>query len=111
MGIVRDTIKYREENNVIRKDFLQLMMDLKSSETGSLTLNEMTAQAFIFFLAGYETSSTTMSFCLFELAKRKEIQDKLRAEITEVLKQHGGEITYEAIMDMKYLQQVLEGKF
>ncbi|XP_023159272.1 probable cytochrome P450 6a14, partial [Ceratitis capitata] len=46
-----------------------------------LTLLQMAAQAFVFFAAGFHTSSTTMSFCLYELAMNQAIQDKLREEI------------------------------
>lgn len=46
----------------------------------------------------------------FELSYRPEIQKKLRDEINEVLSRHGGEMTYEAIEEMTYLQQVLYGK-
>jgi cytochrome P450 family 6 len=70
MGIVKDTIEYRENNSVTRNDFLELLIQLKnhgkldgeSSEIGKLTFNEIVAQCFIFFAAGYETSSSTMAY-------------------------------------------------
>lgn len=50
-----------------------------------------------------------MTLALFELAYRQEIQDKLRKEITDVLKRHNDEITYDAINEMIYLDQVVNG--
>lgn len=50
-----------------------------------------------------------MTFALYELAYRNEIQEKLRKEIVEVDKRHNGEITYEAISEMTYLDQVVNG--
>lgn len=47
-----------------------------------------------------------MTFCSYELALNQDIQDKLRAEINEVLARHKNEITYDAIMEMKYLDMV-----
>lgn len=69
----------------------------------------MAAQAFVFFIAGFESSSTTMSFCLYELAKHPDIQAKLRLEIETVLKQHNNELTYEALNSMSYMEQVVAG--
>ncbi|RZC38627.1 cytochrome P450 CYP6BK17, partial [Asbolus verrucosus] len=105
--IVEETIEYREKNNFARPDFLQLLMDLKNDGC-NLTLDEVVAQSFIFFLAGFETSSTTMTFTLYELAKNEDIQEKLREEIFTVLDRHDGNITYEAINEMKYLNQVID---
>jgi cytochrome P450 family 6 len=64
----------------------------------------------VFFLAGFETSSTTMTFCLYELAMNPDIQERLRAEIDTVLQKHGGNITYESIFEMEYLEKVVDGK-
>lgn len=50
-----------------------------------------------------------MTFCLFELAKHPEIQSKVHDEIDRVLQQHNGEITYESISDMKYLDACIDG--
>lgn len=81
-----------------------------NSEDG-LTFNELLAQAFIFFVAGFETSSTTMGFALYELARNQDVQDKLREEIGNVFGKHNKEFTYEGIKEMKYLEQVVMGMF
>ncbi|KAH8355325.1 hypothetical protein KR093_010972, partial [Drosophila rubida] len=115
LRIVKETIAYREQNNIRRNDFMDQLIDLKNnrlikSETGesmSLTVEEITAQAFVFFAAGFETSSTTMGFALYELAQRQDIQDRLRKECNEVLAKHNGELTYESLKEMGYLCQVI----
>ncbi|KAJ7866838.1 cytochrome P450, partial [Mycena olivaceomarginata] len=43
--------------------------------------NEITAQTAIIMIAGQDTTATTLSFGLIELAKAPEFQEKLRAEI------------------------------
>ncbi|CAH1159589.1 unnamed protein product [Phaedon cochleariae] len=124
MKVVKDTVRYREANNIHRKDFMQLMLQLKnrgkvSEEEESsplpvgqiegqfMTLNEVAAQCFGFFAAGFETSATTMTFALLELALNQDIQDELRKEIGMVLEKHGGELTYDGIMQMSYLDKVI----
>ncbi|XP_031330486.1 probable cytochrome P450 6a14 [Photinus pyralis] len=113
LNIVEETVKHREENNVQRNDFLQILLELKDSvgendANKSLTIEELTAQAFIFFLAGFETSATTMSFCLYELAENLHIQDKLREEVETVLERYDGELCYDAIKELKYMKQVID---
>lgn len=126
-SVVKQNLEYREKNHVVRKDFFQLLVQLRN--TGSvqsdeqwqteikndglktMTLNEVTAQAYIFFLAGYETSSGTLSYCLFELAKNPEIQRKVREEIDRVRKEHNGEINYDSVAQMKYLDCCIDGKW
>ncbi|XP_049831017.1 cytochrome P450 6k1-like [Schistocerca gregaria] len=122
-GMVRETVKYREENNITRNDFMQLMIQLKNegsvdshkgreqketeADAWKLSIDEVAAQAFVFFAAGFETSSTAMSFALHELAHHPDIQARLQDEIDSVLKQHEGQVTYDSISSMPYLDKVV----
>lgn len=125
MSFIKDVAQYREDNDIYRKDFMHLLLQLKNrgklspdgkiksdGEDGDmkLTLNEVAAQAFVFFIGGFETSSTTISFACFELSQNQNIQDKARNEIKEVLKKHDGKITYESVSEMKYLDMIIKGK-
>ncbi|XP_037911588.1 probable cytochrome P450 6a14 isoform X2 [Hermetia illucens] len=107
-SIVRRTIDYRLANNEERNDFMQLLIELHTKKgKDNLPFNDIVAQAFVFHIAGFETSSATLQFCFYELASNPDIQDKLRHHINEVLEKHDGKLTYEAVMDMKYLDQVI----
>ncbi|KAL7026331.1 hypothetical protein ACKWTF_013864 [Chironomus riparius] len=106
LDIVSSNLEYREKNNIQRNDFFQLLINIKNSEQG-MTLNEMTANCFIFFLAGFETSSSVLTFCSYELALNQDIQNRLRMEIDEVLKKHKEEVTYDSIAEIKYLSKVI----
>ena len=75
-----------------------------------ISMDSLAAQAFAFYVGGFETSSTTMTFCLYELSLHQDIQDRLREEIDVVLQKHDGKITYEGIQKMEYLDNVVSGK-
>lgn len=107
---MRETVAYRETNNYTRKDFMQLLIDLRK-EDPTFRIEQIAAQAFLFFVAGFETSSTTMSFALYELALNEHLQERARNEILEVLKRHDGSFTYECLQEMKYLGQIVDGGF
>lgn len=68
----------------------------------------MLAQAVTFFSAGQESMSSMMSFVLYELAANPVIQERLRNDIRGEIEKHG-QLTYEAIMEMKYLDMVCHG--
>lgn len=85
-------------------------MHRAATVVNKLTMLEATAQAYVFFLAGFETSATTATYCLYELAVHQDMQDKVRQEIDEVLKKHG-ELTYNAINEMTYFHKVINGKY
>ncbi|XP_063929697.1 cytochrome P450 6a2-like [Zophobas morio] len=104
--VVKDSVKLRQEENIQRNDFLQLLINLQ--ESANFTLDQMTAQVISFFIAGFETSATTMNFGLYELARNPDIQKKLREEICQVLDKHDNKLTYESLNEMKYLGQVLD---
>ncbi|GJQ83309.1 Cyp6a9 [Trypoxylus dichotomus] len=108
---IANVIDFRTKNNVRCNDFIQLLLDMqekaKAEGDERLTLEQISAQAFVFFIAGFETSSTTMTFCLHELAFNQEMQSKLRQEIKQVSNKNDGQITYDALMEMKYMDNVI----
>lgn len=73
--------------------------------------DDFVAQSYAFFLAGFETSATTMSFALYELSLQPAIQQKLRTEITTVLGKHDQQLTYVAMQEMSYLEKVIFGEY
>ncbi|XP_062137476.1 probable cytochrome P450 6a23 [Drosophila sulfurigaster albostrigata] len=110
--IVRETIDYRLKTKEKRNDFMDMLIEMyqkhqEGNTEDGLSFEELAAQAFIFFVAGFETSSTTMGFALYELAQHQDIQDKLRAQIKEVLAKHNNEFSYDNIKEMELLEQVV----
>uniref|UniRef100_A0A1A9WV45 Cytochrome P450 n=1 Tax=Glossina brevipalpis TaxID=37001 RepID=A0A1A9WV45_9MUSC len=66
------------------------------------------AQAAIFFIAGYETTSVTMSFALYEMAKNPSMQERVRKEICDALSQSRGQITQQIIDNLEYMQMIID---
>jgi len=51
LNVVKETVEHREKNpSEVRNDFMSILVKMKSSH--ALTLNQVAAQSFVFFLAG-----------------------------------------------------------
>ncbi|XP_008481704.2 probable cytochrome P450 6a14 [Diaphorina citri] len=107
LDVVHQNVSYREQNNIKRNDFINIMMELKKTDP-DITEELITAQCFLFFFAGFDTSSTVLTFSLYELAKNKSIQSKLRNEINDTKAKYGGELTYESYNEMPLLDKVIK---
>ncbi|KAK6641866.1 hypothetical protein RUM44_013584 [Polyplax serrata] len=119
--VFRDTLEERENRKIFRNDFMDMLINLKNEQAEKLRNKTegyeqeiykfdgdlLLAQSMVFFVAGFETNSTTISMALYELAIQPHIQNKLRAEILENMKSNGGELTYDGISEMKYLGMVV----
>ncbi|KAF2887170.1 hypothetical protein ILUMI_19003 [Ignelater luminosus] len=116
-NVIKSNIKSRELNGIIRPDMIHLLLEarkgkLKDEELEAipkekLTDEDIAAQAFIFFLAGFDTVATLMYFTAYELALQPDIQAKLQQEIDDILNNSNGSLTYENVASMKYMDMVL----
>ncbi|XP_047118299.1 probable cytochrome P450 6a14 [Schistocerca piceifrons] len=117
-NMVKETLHDRLENVIRRSDFMDLFIQLhtkgfvegekQGGTDWKLSENEVSAQAFLFYIAGFETSSTTMSFAAYELAVNPDIQQRVLKEIDSVLAE-SGEISYDSLAKMKYLDRAEKG--
>jgi cytochrome P450 len=71
---------------------------------------DIIAQSLLFFVAGFDTSSTLMCFASHLLAVHPDVQTRLQEEIDKTLKEHDGKFTYEMVHGMKYLDMVVSGE-
>ncbi|XP_041504190.1 cytochrome P450 3A13-like [Microtus oregoni] len=110
-NFVNKAKKERLENNHERRvDFLQLMMNsqnLKDVEYHkALSDMEIMAQSITFIIAGYETTSTTLSFIMYLLSTHSDVQKKLQHEIDLAIPEKAP-ATYEVLQEMEYLDMVV----
>ncbi|KAK9869596.1 hypothetical protein WA026_003345 [Henosepilachna vigintioctopunctata] len=116
--MVRTVIEFREKTGTVRNDIMQLLIQLKNGrkvddnddecETSGgseicLTMDEVVAQAYTYFFVGSETASSALAMLVYECALNKQIQYQLQDDIDNGLATSEGKITYEAILEMKYL--------
>ncbi|KAI9476411.1 MAG: cytochrome P450 [Benjaminiella poitrasii] len=105
--------KHNQETNIDLKkpkDLLATMVDLIDEETGKgFTLEEMKNQCLTFLAAGHETTSVSLSWCLWLLAKNQSVQDRLRAEVNTLFKDDNDETipTYDEINTLPLLNNVV----
>ncbi|XP_029911948.1 cytochrome P450 3A56-like [Myripristis murdjan] len=96
-----------------RVDFLQLMIDSQkdndtsgTGENKGLTDHEILSQAMIFLFAGYETSSSSLTFLAYNLATNPDTMKRLQEEIDSTFP-NKAPVEYQAMMQMEYLDSVI----
>ncbi|VVC90084.1 unnamed protein product [Leptidea sinapis] len=80
ISLVLDTMKNREENNIIRPDMIHLLMEAKK---------------------------VGMSFALHELALHPEVQERLAQEIKDTHERSKGKLDFNLIQNMQYMDMVV----
>ncbi|XP_062552467.1 cytochrome P450 6d3-like [Armigeres subalbatus] len=114
-NIVSNQIELREKNNTTRKDFIQLLIDLRREDSSKnevvLNFNECAANVFLFYVAGSDTTTSAISFTLHELTQNPAAMKKLQTEIDETLEKTNGEVTYDSVKAMAYLDQCVKETF
>lgn len=101
-------MKQREENNIVRPDMIQLLMEAKKDANEKWTNDEIVAQCFIFFFAAFENNASLICITAYELLNNPEIQQRLYEEIKDTEESlKGGQLSYDAVMKMKYMDMVV----
>lgn len=101
-NLITETVEARREKGIVRPDMIQLLM-----EAESCSMKELVAQSFIFFLGGFDTTSTIMSLIAFELGGNPDVQEKLRQEVDRFFETKNEEkVSYDELNKLKYLDMV-----
>ncbi|XP_017854246.2 probable cytochrome P450 6t1 [Drosophila busckii] len=103
----------RSASGVQRHDLIDIFLQLQRTQPPESVVHKrdfFVAQASFLLLAGFDTSSSTITFALYELAKQPAIQERLRQELAEAL--HVSEqpetLSYETLSGLPYLRQVVD---
>lgn len=90
-----------------RNDYISAL--LKMRESGTFTDRDVMTHLGGLYTDGVATSALVLHYILYELAVHQHIQEELSREIEDGLEKNGGEITYEAMQEMKYLDAIMNG--
>lgn len=103
-------LRYEDQMNLPETGFATVTESDLTKPTDNvnfLTIDDITAQAVVFFLGGFDTSASLMCFTGYELAVNPEVQKKLKEEVLKTFHECNGKITYEKLLNMKYLDMVI----
>lgn len=104
--LVLQNIDERRKNQIVRADLIDLLLHASSGSAWSN--DEIISQAFVFFLAGFDTSMWVILALTYELALNPNIQGRLIGEIDALNSEvNDREITYDALNKLKYLDMVV----
>ncbi|CAN7943420.1 unnamed protein product [Ixodes hexagonus] len=114
---VTHIIKEKQKKHDADDDILQLFIDAKLNDDlgvkkahenenfsykRQLTLDDIAAQAVLFFGAGTDTVSSAMTYTAYLLALNQDCQERVLKEVDDAVKRDG--ITYETLQEMTYLE-------
>lgn len=137
-SMVLETMVTREEKKILRPDMINILMQVRkgtittqsdeehiaSANEACATVdesivgrtvnhqlwtdNQIIAQCFLFFFAGFDTTSNLLTTVAYELIANPDIQQKLYAEIRASHdNRHGMRIDYDTLQKMKYMDMVV----
>lgn len=107
--IVYDLIREIRANPGERSDLISFLVRATDEEEGTddpLSDEEVRDEAYILFLAGYETSAVAIAWSFFHLAGNPEVREKIEAEVDEVL--DGGPLTPAHYRRLVYTRAVMD---
>ncbi|KAF9482522.1 cytochrome P450 [Pholiota conissans] len=90
------------------KDLMSILLraNMAASRDDSLTESELLGQMTSLVFAAMDTTSTALSRTLDLLSNNQDAQDALRTEITEARKANGGDLDYDELVSLPYLDAI-----
>uniref|UniRef100_A0A2H1VU17 unspecific monooxygenase n=1 Tax=Spodoptera frugiperda TaxID=7108 RepID=A0A2H1VU17_SPOFR len=127
--LITSVMNQRDNKPSDRNDFVDLIMgwkqkhhivgdsirNMKTGENEKVVLEAsdelLIAQCYVFFAAGFKTSTTALSYTLYEIAKHEDVQNKVFKEIDSYLARHDNKINYDCVSELPYLDAVIDETF
>lgn len=127
-NMVKETIECREQQSIVRKDFIQCLIQLRNtgnvntddsswnSDVASdgrkaFTIEQCAAQVGLLYLAGFDTTASAVANTLYELTQNIDLMKRLQHDIDETLAKHDGIVSYDAVQEIALLDLCVLGMF
>ncbi|TEB26355.1 cytochrome P450 [Coprinellus micaceus] len=90
------------------KDIMSALLkaNMLASESDKLPDEELIAQVSTLTFAAMDTTSNALSRILYLLSEHPEVQERLRGDVTQAYTHHGGDMDYETLNALPYLDAV-----
>ncbi|CAH0387996.1 unnamed protein product [Bemisia tabaci] len=115
--IIRDTVQMKSTaEGETRKDFLQILVNLRHAEQNNpqtaadvsvITDDVMMGVVSAFLAVGYDAVAVVFAFCLFEVAHRPDVQDKMFQELQSLKTPAAVQLPYDQLKNLQYMEQVI----
>lgn len=96
----------RRQADSQRDDILSLLLDARDPEGHPLTDGELRDELLTLLVAGHETTATALSWALYWLATRPEVQERLRQELLDARTAAADPQELNTLLRQPYLQAV-----
>jgi cytochrome P450 len=102
-GLIKERYNAYHTNGNAGNDILSSLLEAKDETTGKhFTIQELIDQISLVFLAGHETTASTLTWALYLLAETPDIQEKCRRQIPQT------KLHYTDLKDLDQLKNVIE---
>ena len=104
--IFEEIARRRARPDPDRLDILSLLLGTRDGSGGVLSDQEVHDQVMTLMFAGHDTSTSTVSFLLYELARHPRVAERLRREVDPVLSEEP--VSLERLAQLPYMDMVMD---
>lgn len=105
-GVLLEIIENRRTEGSTKHDLLAMLMDARDDDGQPMSTDQLLDEIRSLYLAGHETTATTLSWTWFLLSRNPETYAKLEAEIDQVL--NGRAPTADDVPALAYCNAVIK---
>ncbi len=104
--IIHHIIQQRRSSGQEKKDLLALLLAAQDEDGSRMTDQQLRDETMTLFLAGHETTALALSWTWYLLAQHPEVENKLVAELREVLRGRAPSVT--DLPQLRYAERVIK---